>query len=495
MIRLFVLTGIFMMLLSACFYNNTADNGKTKQKEDPLEITWTAILYAPAPPSDVVISKIEEATNTELSFTWVPDAVSEDKITIALASHTLTKVVTIQDIKSTAYLNAARGGVFWEIGPYLKDFPNLSKMNPSILQDTAIDGKNYGIYRERDLSRQGIIIRKDWLEKLGLPEPETLNDLYDIFVAFKERDPDGNLIHDTFGIPDRNDLVFGIFKTLASYEGAPNSWGLKDGKLVPDFMFKEYMDTMKFMKKLYVEKLINPDFAVTSKQQQWDYFTNEHAGVYIGNMDDSKNLNSALLKVNPDAQLDLINRINGPDGKPHIWSQAGHNGVYVFPKSQVKTEEELKRILAFFDRLGDPDIYRLTQLGIEGIHYKVIGERVYENISGAAAAIEKDVRPLSSIQVTVPELLKPDNDPIRKKNILFNADNVNFIVANPVDALESVTFNEKGNELNQIIEDATYDFILGSIDEAGFQKAIAVWSEQGGDQVIDEYNDAYHAAH
>ncbi|WP_159887238.1 extracellular solute-binding protein [Paenibacillus puerhi] len=460
--------------------------------QKPLELTWTAILYAPSPPSPTVLSKIEEATNTKLNITWVPDAVKEDKINMALASNTLTKIVTIQDIKNSAYLNAARAGMFWELGPYFKEFPNLSKMNETILKNTAVDGKIYGVYRQNPLSRQGIILRKDWLDNLGLKTPTTIDELYAILKAFKTDDPDKNNKADTFGIADRNDLKYGLFKTIASYHGTPNDWGMKDGKLVPEFMFDEYVESMKFARKLYTEKLVNEDFAVTSKQQQWDYFTTGKAGVYIGNMDDSANLNNALLKINPGAKLDLVNRIAGPDGKPHVWSQAGHNGVYVIPKSEVKTEEELKRILAFFDKLAEPDIFRYTQLGIEGTHYKSIDGKFYELIAAADTVRDVDVRPLASLQAILPSnVLKPANDPLREKNIKLNEDNESFIVPSPIEALESATFSEKGNELRKIIDDATLKFILGQIDEDGFQKHVENWRKQGGDKVMEEYNAAY----
>ncbi len=460
-------------------------------EQPPLELTWMAILYAPSPPSDVVLSKIEEATNTKLDITWVPDAVKEDKINMALASNTLTKIVTIQDIKNSAYLNAARAGMFWELGPYFQEFPNLSKMNETIAQNTAIDGKNYGVPRQNPLSRQGIIIRQDWLENVGLNQPTTLDELYQVLKAFKENDPDQNQKHDTFGISDRSDLKYGLFKTIASYHGTPNDWGVKDGQLVPEFMFDEYIDTMKYVKRLYDEKLMNDDFAVTSKQQQWDFFTTGQSGVYIGNMDDSANLNNALLKIEPNAKIDLINRINGPDGKPHVWSQAGHNGVYVIPKSEVKTEEELRRILAFFDKLAEPDVFRFTHLGIEDVHYKVIDGQFFELIAEADTVRDVDVRPLASLQALLPEALKPANDPLREKNIKLNEDNVNFIVPSPVEALESATFSERGNELRKIIDDATVKFILGQIDENGFQQEVEKWRKQGGDQVTAEYNAAF----
>src|SRR5690606_79854 len=171
-----------------------------------------------------------------------------------------------------------------------------------------------------------------------------------------------------------------------SYHGTPNDWGFIDGKLAPEFVFPEYMETMKYVKRLYDEGILNEDFAVTSKQQQWDYFTNGQAGLYIGNMDDSRNLRNTIEKINPNAQLDLINRINGPDGQPHVWSQAGHNGIFVFPKSEVKDEAELKRILGVFDKMATPEVHNLLTIGLEGVHYTKVSDTTFENIEEAAEA-------------------------------------------------------------------------------------------------------------
>jgi len=351
----------FVASASGCFSGTTAvrvggdtapDGEAVRTAEPPLELSWLAILYAQSPPRDTVLRKIEAATNTRLNILWVPDALKEGKLNMAFASGFPTKVVTVPDIRNPAFLKAVRSGWFWEIGPYLRDYPNLAAMKPTILKNTAIDGKTYGIYRERDLSRQGVIFRRDWLDNVGLALPQTIDDLYKVLKAFTELDPDRNGIHDTFGLADRNDLKFGAFKTLSSYFGTPNEWGWNDGKLLPEFMFDGYMETMKFMRTLYREKLINPDFALASKTRQWDYFAQGKAGVYIGNMDDARNLNAAAAKSDPAVRIDLVNRIAGPDGRHRVWSQAGHNGMFVFPKSNVTTEAELRRILAFFDRLA-----------------------------------------------------------------------------------------------------------------------------------------------
>ena len=77
-----------------------------------------------------------------------------------------------------------RSGLFWEIGPYLEDYPNLQRLKPEVLKNTAIDGKLYSLYQERALARSGIIYRKDWADRLGLSAPETLDDLYEMLKGF-----------------------------------------------------------------------------------------------------------------------------------------------------------------------------------------------------------------------------------------------------------------------------------------------------------------------
>lgn len=53
---------------------------------------------------------------------------------------------------------------------------------------------------------------------------------------------------DTIGLTDRNDLIYGAFKTAATWLGVPNNWGVKDGKLQPEFMFPEYVKSMDYFK-------------------------------------------------------------------------------------------------------------------------------------------------------------------------------------------------------------------------------------------------------
>ncbi|MNF04509.1 Lipoprotein LipO precursor [compost metagenome] len=50
---------------------------------------------------------------------------------------------------------------------------------------------------------------------------------------------------------------------------------------------------------------------------------------------------------------------------------------------------------------------------------------------------------------------------------------------------------ERGNELDQMISDAQTKYIMGKIDEAGWEKEVDNWLKTGGSQVIEEFQQSY----
>lgn len=496
---------VSMALLAGCGSNagGKVDQGAATQKPsdapaqatdkpaEPFKISLMLNLQVPDVPSDKVEKIIEEKTNTLLDIQWVPDGSYDDKLNATFATGSLPQAVQLKNAASLSLMrDALKDGQFWEIGPYIDQYPNLSKLNKDVLNNTSVDGKIYALYRESALSRQGVIFRKDWADKLNLAAPTNVDELYNMLKAFKEQDPDGNSKHDTIGLTDRSDLIYGAFKTVSSYFGTPNNWGEKDGKLAPEFMFPEYIDTMNFFKKLYAEGLINKDFPVTAKNDQQNLMVTGKAGVYIGALGDVGSMDPKLKEVNPASELDVQNRIEGPKGLG-IWSTAGYGSVMLFPKSSVKTEDDLKKILAFFDQMMSPEMANLVQWGIEGEHYTLVNGFVVQ--SEDTKTSDREAKPFLQLQIggqsTIAELLDPEYKlPAKAKSELQIKDNESFLINDPTTSKESTTNIEKGVRLSEIIKDATYKYMVGDIDEAGFQAAVDKWLKDGGQKIIDEYN-------
>ncbi|WP_169084263.1 extracellular solute-binding protein [Paenibacillus sp. PL91] len=456
-------------------------------------ISIMAPLHFPHPPSGEIITMLEGLTNVKLDINWVPDGIYTDKMNTALSTNSLKKATFVKHTDYIFVKNAIRSGSFWEIGPYLEQFPNLRHLDAGILGQAAIDGRIYGLYTERPSSRQGVILREDWLDNLGLGKPGTIEELYEVIKQFTLGDPDRNGQKDTVGLADRNDLVFGAFKTLSSYFGTPNNWGIKDKKIVPEFETAPYMDTMNFMKRLYDEQLMNADFAVTSKEMQRDIIIRGGAGVYIGSMTDVQRLSDEAKQINPEARFTLVNRIQGPEGY-RVWSIPNYNGLYLFSKKAIRTEEELLEQLAFFDRTMDKDVANLMRYGIEGKHYNMAGNQVQlpEETSQLRVTEVNALYALMIADLSNPNVLKAaEKETMWEMAERLSADNDKFIVKDPTIGLESKTYDEKSMELYKIISDATYQYMLGQISAQGFYEEVDRWKRSGGSLMMSEYTDAY----
>ena len=97
-------------------------------------------------------------TGVQLNIQWVPDGSYDEKVFASLATGTLPQALYLKNAASLSYFrDEIRSGLFWEIGPYLEDYPNLQRLKPEVLKNTAIDGKLYSLYQERALARSGII--------------------------------------------------------------------------------------------------------------------------------------------------------------------------------------------------------------------------------------------------------------------------------------------------------------------------------------------------
>ncbi|RAV20301.1 extracellular solute-binding protein [Paenibacillus contaminans] len=464
------------------------DTGTSEPAKDILEITMMNLLVNPEPPKadNPTLKAIEEYTQTKLEVTWVPDAAYIDKMNATLASSSLPKVLMVGDTKAPSIISSIRSGMFWEIGPYLKDYPNISKMNQQVFNNIALDGKLYGIYRARPIARNGLVFRQDWLDKLGLQQPKTADDLYAVLQAFTKKDPDGNGKDDTFGMAlDKNFVIGGHMKNFQSWFGAPNGWEVKDGKVTPDFMTEAYMDTLNFVRKLFNEKLINTDFPVAPAAQ--DFINQGKAGLTpwcLCSIDGPAFAD--LYKANPDAKLDMVNKLTGPKGD-RTPADPGYLGVFMFPKSSVKTENELKRILQFFDKMADEKMNFLLDYGIEGKHYKTDnGKPVIID----KALYDREVNLYKQLKIA-DSSLNAFGSEVDKKRARFYEENERFAVPNPTYPLVSPTMAEKGNDLNKIVTDAATKYIFGELDEAAWNKAIEQWRKSGGDKVMEEYAAEY----
>ncbi|WP_240421351.1 extracellular solute-binding protein [Paenibacillus periandrae] len=484
-------------LVSACGgetgkVENATATSNVAAPDQPTKISMIAPFFAAQPPttddSNAAFKALQEKLRVKLDVTFVPGATYNDKMNVTLASGNLPQAMVVTDNKNSAIINAIRSGAFWEVGPYIKDFPNLQKYwNEQIANNISVDGKVYGIYRERPVARKGVIFRQDWLDNLGLQQPKSVDDLYNIAKAFTQNDPDKNGKNDTYGLVLSDDnLINDAMSVLVTGLGGFNQWGIKDGKVTPDFLTTEYMDVLKLLKKMYDEKLINQDFGAIKGTKLKENFNQGKAGMFLASSSDANTL-SDLFKLNPNAKTDFVVGLQGPKGVK-LPGNSGYYGVFMFPKSSVKTEADLKKILAYFDNSLNTDVYKLFDFGVEGVHYKTEnGNPIFTN-----EQLWKDqVADLGQLHINPSDLTWPTENDVMKKVKKMYKEQLPNSVQNVIEPYLSPTKAELGAELDKIINDARVKFIMGGIDEAGFTKATDEWRNKGGNKISDELTQEY----
>ncbi|MNZ99155.1 Lipoprotein LipO precursor [compost metagenome] len=192
--------------------------------------------------------------------------------------------------------------------------------------------------------------------------------------------------------------------------------------------------------------------------------------------------------------MDVFGGVKGADGELRTLPTSGFAGMLAIPKSTVKTEEELKRVLAFIDQLNVPENQTLLGYGLDGTHHTVEENAVVP--SKDTVLLESEVEGLNQMLTFIPEdrAMKVKQTPLRIKQTELQKENEKYIVANPAEPFISKVYTEKGAQLDNILNDARIKFIVGQLDEAGFKAAIELWKKSGGDDLIKEMNELYAAS-
>jgi putative aldouronate transport system substrate-binding protein len=197
---------------------------------------------------------------------------------------------------------------------------------------------------------------------------------------------------------------------------------------------------------------INKDFAATSKTDQQKLFTSGTAGMYIGAMTDVSTLNKDLVKNVPTAVVDVHSMVAGPDGKFAAWALPGYANVVLFPKSANKTEADLRKVLAYFDKMMTPEVANMANWGIKDVNYSVTDNKAKKLDEEKWT---REVKPFTDAAIgdedTSGRFLGIPTIPAQGKADELKIANLKFAVQDPVAALDSKTNLEKGVQLQAVI--------------------------------------------
>ncbi|WP_337099883.1 extracellular solute-binding protein [Paenibacillus sp. YIM B09110] len=374
---------------------NSSAGGEDDPYKDPMEISvafWDVEAEATKIEKDPIVQEILEKFNITIkpiNTTW--DDYGQ-KIQMWAASGQLPDVFAIDAIGTQYQRKWVEQGVVAPL-PDLEKFPNLAKyFEAPDIAGLAVDGKQYTIPRRMfpstDWSALDRVVyyRWDLAQEAGITkEPETWDEFNAMLEAIVKADPEGKKITGLTAAQVK--MLGGLFwlygnpVATSDGSGADFKWIKEDGKFIPAVFSKNALPALQNMKNMYDTGLIDPDIALTSPDIAYDKFASGKAAAMLsggGFINLDLNVNTKRWAAGyPDKDISetvkVLKPLQGPDGERNhaifktYWSESYFSGK-IDPK-------KLDRILALYDYVLSPEGKDLLTYGIEGVDYKVEGDK------------------------------------------------------------------------------------------------------------------------
>lgn len=356
---------------------------------DGLELSFFAM------PEPVITSKMkgysemtvhqtaEELTGVHIN--WREESYTDPKQKMNLMFST----GDTEDIVWDAWKHASGGpkklldeGLIVSLNPYIEKYaPNLKKLlqeTPGLLEQISTDDGRIFMFPTIRLdpitrANSGFAIRKDWLDRAGLPVPETLDEWYTMLKTFQDMDMNGN------GLKDECFVSMGFEKTSQSMDNFAVAYGLvagtdlyvKDGQVKYGAYEPEFKDFVAEMAKWYSEGLLDPEFSTQDSKQFDSKMVNDMGGAYYGSL--SGNMGKFITARSDDSEYDLVPAPmpKAPDGKVHT-GISGYGQMVPHGASICSTNENIVETVKWLDWHYSEEGTALYNWGIEGQSYEVV---------------------------------------------------------------------------------------------------------------------------
>ncbi|MFC4776640.1 extracellular solute-binding protein [Paenibacillus sp. GCM10023252] len=365
-------------------------------------------------------------------------------------------------------------------------------------------------------------LRQDWMEKLNLKEPKTIEDFEAIMDAFTNQDPDGNGKKDTFGfsLSGRNgysnwmsdvSFVFGAYTGNA----IPMHWyEAEDGSLKYGSVQPGAKKGLGKLQEWYKKGYLDAEFAALDETKATESFIQSKSGMIAAPawafgwpLGDTK-------KTDPNAKLRAYALPTGPDGK-----SARYTG-FVNERKVIMFKKDFKHMDAFFnyfDKIYDYSFGTgdFKDGFFEGYDYVMVdGKPEYDakkfpnpsekaptprkynlfwNEPGIPFQESKDWEYLSNggEPKTRFQIQSAGSDKERQRAGALNIAMKDTNSPSLFNGSPTETMRSKSESLKTMELEAYAKIIYGKESIDSFDTFVADWKSKGGDQIEKEVNEWY----
>ena len=515
-----------MMLMSVVSFADAEDTSSYLSEElATLHVMRDENPNQPIKADTLKLQTIKELLNVELVIEAPPKSAYTEKKSVLIATDDMPDIMYVDFADVQTY---ARDGLFVNLSEHRDEMPHLFALldaNPSLAMAT-VDGQFYSaptLYRtnpDATLSGQLVNFRTDLLEKYDLPTPTTWDELYDVMVAIKEKEP--NLI----GMTNRKagnttatrKLLDCVSFPLGSYSTMYRDPDLNSGWIYGP-AHENFKEVLKYLNKLWNAGLLDPDYASMTKDLWTEKLSSGQAMCTIDNDGVVRNFNVALATLDPTWKIGVIPTLTNALGQTRNTSYANDRpgNAFVIPASS----ENIDLAIKFLDWCYSEEGTDVNNLGKEGVSYDVVdGAKVFkeEILAKYAANGSNAIYDMSSelgiglLEFTPRYDTTPDNqvalylqgsDEAREayrevtRSILNDPgliDVSTITTAPPLNAEQTERYNELLITVENIVWQEVDKYITGQEPIENYDKVIEAAKAAGATEMEEIYNTAWDAA-
>lgn len=454
-----------------------------------------------------VLQEIQKQANVKLVNTVPSSATDVDQAwTLMMSTPNQMPDIIINAQLSKIEKLGMDGGVIPLEDLIAEHAPNVQKVFEEYPElkaaSTAADGHIYQVASMKELkTAQTWVIRQDWIDKLGLKSPETVDELYDVLYAFRYNDPNGNGQQDEAPFISR--LAGKDFtNTFLSLYDSSLQLMVRDGKVSYDPLEPNFKYGMEQAIKWYEEGLLDKEIFTRARESR-NVMYGENKGGFIADWIPS------TIQYN-DSLADTIPGFNNVALAPPA-DQNGNRKVkwltapYAGPAISANSKDPVAA-MKFIDFMYSDEGRMLENFGIEGETYTMVDGQpqftdAVKNYEGGLAVGRKAYGMISRLGCIDPielEYATITND-TAKEGIEMHLDHPEWY---PKDEYLYYQFKytaEESQEITTILSDLdafvaekTTSWILGNGDfNAEYDAFIKELNQRGADRLVEISQTAY----
>lgn len=487
--------------------DNSEDNGYTRFFKEKLNIQNENVFET--------VDKDDNAQKVSMAITTgeLPDIM---KVTDYATFKELVEADLIADL-TESYNNCA--------SDLMKEI-YASNDNKS-LEMATFDGKLYAIPTTAISAGQEMLwLRGDWMDKLGISVPETLEDIENILQQFIKKDPGGNGAGKTIGLalnPEFYGSYAGAYQTnnvFTKYGAYPKQWVEgKDGTAVYGSVQEEMKKGLKVLADWYKKGLVDQQVAVRTEEDITAFVTNGQCGALFSGWWAPYTLESSFA-LNPKADWRAYIIPAGEDEKVTMFAGNPNQNYTVVRKGFEYPELIIKAKNVSLDYNQGTESYTDTNdlakvyldyvnkgYGsdpIGGFDYYNAAALAYVHISEALDGT-RDPKDMIVYENTLYNSCKNYLETVENKEVVDSTDWLNYnarmvssklMNETPVNVVQPVFYDQtdsmklKWTSLEKMEEETMLKILTNEESVDYFDQFVEEWMAAGGQQITKEVNEA-----